>query len=530
LTNENRASSARPRWVAIVLAAALLLGLVARLSLALRPPAELTPVCLADDAFYYLRIAEHILAGDGPTFDGRTATNGYHPLWMGVSLLAVFITKSATAGASVLLLLLALIGTANAYLLGHIAAKTLGETAGMVATIFWSLNPLVYFTELMGVEAPLMTLLVFAATLVYLPLREADDAPLSRWLVWGVLIGLALLARTDAILFCAPLAVDALIVCRKRLPKALAAAGAAAATTLPWILYNLLTFGTVAQDSLRVLLLRQRAFQAATGEDLGSFLWRQLQTGFGDYLLRYVGLSSMYLAYGLPVLALGMLVAARLTGGKPLWTERTRALIHLLIWGAAAWLFYSLYFWDRKNWYFLPVLTALGLFFALAVAHLERVTQARRAGAVLLIAAGALIVAGYAAQAKNLAAHGYHPWQAAYLEAAQAVRELHAQEPAARIGAMNSGIISAFSGVDVVNLDGVVNPEIRRAMERKELPAYLERERIGYVVDHLELIGAYEIFADDAWKRSFKLVRRFQTSSFAGDVVLMKYEPPEETP
>ena len=110
------------------------------------------------------------------------------------------------------------------------------------------------------------------------------------------------------------------------------------------------------------------------------------------------------------------------------------------------------------------------------------------------------------------------------------MRELYAQEPAARIGAMNGGIISAFSGVDVVNLDGVVNPEIRRAMARRELPAYLRRERIGYVVDHLEMIGAYEIFADEAWKRSFKLVRRFKTSSFAGDVVLMKFAPPEATP
>ena len=104
----------------------LLLGLVARLSLALRPAAELAPVCLADDAFYYLRIAEHILAGDGPTFDGRTATNGYHPLWMSVSLLAVFVAKSAKSGASVPFLFPSLFGTAKPFFAVAMAPQTPG--------------------------------------------------------------------------------------------------------------------------------------------------------------------------------------------------------------------------------------------------------------------------------------------------------------------------------------------------------------------------------------------------------------------
>lgn len=35
-----------------------------------------------DDMFYYLRVAQHIVAGHGSTFDGVAPTNGYHPLWM----------------------------------------------------------------------------------------------------------------------------------------------------------------------------------------------------------------------------------------------------------------------------------------------------------------------------------------------------------------------------------------------------------------------------------------------------------------
>ncbi|HEY58279.1 MAG TPA: hypothetical protein G4O04_07085 [Anaerolineae bacterium] len=35
-----------------------------------------------DDAFYYFKTAQNIVAGRGVTFDGTGSTNGFHPLWM----------------------------------------------------------------------------------------------------------------------------------------------------------------------------------------------------------------------------------------------------------------------------------------------------------------------------------------------------------------------------------------------------------------------------------------------------------------
>ncbi len=45
-----------------------------------------------DDTFYYTRIAEHIAAGHGSTYDGMEATNGYHPLWQGVLAVLALVT------------------------------------------------------------------------------------------------------------------------------------------------------------------------------------------------------------------------------------------------------------------------------------------------------------------------------------------------------------------------------------------------------------------------------------------------------
>src|SRR5690554_1734008 len=39
-----------------------------------------------DDAWYYWNIADHLAAGDGSTFDGVNLTNGYHPLWLAISV------------------------------------------------------------------------------------------------------------------------------------------------------------------------------------------------------------------------------------------------------------------------------------------------------------------------------------------------------------------------------------------------------------------------------------------------------------
>lgn len=45
-----------------------------------------------DDAFYYIETAKHIVQEGYSTFDGITHTNGYHPLWMIVNVVIMFIT------------------------------------------------------------------------------------------------------------------------------------------------------------------------------------------------------------------------------------------------------------------------------------------------------------------------------------------------------------------------------------------------------------------------------------------------------
>ena len=68
-------SSNKTLW--LLIAASFSIGLL----FSLRPLPELLDQC-ADDAFYYLTIARNIVSGKGISFDGISATNGFHPLYL----------------------------------------------------------------------------------------------------------------------------------------------------------------------------------------------------------------------------------------------------------------------------------------------------------------------------------------------------------------------------------------------------------------------------------------------------------------
>jgi len=504
-------------------------GLLLRLWIAGNPPEKLIPICLADDAFYYLRIAENIVAGHGAVFDGRTPTNGYHPLWMIVSVAAVHIAGGAIAGVRLLLFLLALLGAANALLLWRLTERTIGPAAGLWAAGIWALNPLDVFTEMMGVEAPLMMTFALGALLVYEPWRSGERDSLGRRLGCGALLGLAVLARTDAVLLGLVLAGDMSLVLLRRdraarwrwLKGACTAAGAAFAVVLPWLLYNLATFGAVVQDSARALLWRERALWLLAGDSLSQKLRAQMAVGVQDYLLRLAGLPYYAVALLFWGLLIGAAVAARLADARPFWPQKRRLDGVLLVWGALVWSFYLLFFWQQKFWYFLPVHAALAVAGALAVGYVAEVAVSRRAATAVLVALFLLLGAGWTYQGSRIWRGGFQRWQEVYLEAAEQLKQMDRNDPGRRYGGFNSGIISAYSGLPVVNLDGVVNPEAAAAARRGELFDYLREQGIEVVVDHERLLAQADALDRVEWTKAFHLLRRFVTPPFAGDILII---------
>ncbi|MBK9206865.1 MAG: hypothetical protein IPL71_00580 [Anaerolineales bacterium] len=84
--------------------------------------------------------------------------------------------------------------------------------------------------------------------------------------------------------------------------------------------------------------------------------------------------------------------------------------------------------------------------------------------------------------------HGVWPHQQIMLTAG---RYLNANPLNERIGAWNAGIIAYYEGGHIINLDGLVNNDIYPYAIKNELPVYLRKKDIGYVIDFEPMFTLY---------------------------------------
>jgi hypothetical protein len=202
-----------------------------------------------DDAWFYLQIAHNLAAGSGSTFHGRGFTNGYHPLWMGLSTLIALGTgldrPAALYGTILLQAFLGILGGVFFWRLAR-AASLPYPTLGLAF-----LGVVFYSGQWYGSEAWLnMTLQLLSLLLL---LRARGQTRAGFWLLAGASLGLAILARLDLIFF-AGFAVLSPVVTRdaslrEGLRRALLLGVACAAVVLPYLLLNLLWTGHIVPIS-----------------------------------------------------------------------------------------------------------------------------------------------------------------------------------------------------------------------------------------------------------------------------------------
>jgi hypothetical protein len=79
----------------------------------------------------------------------------------------------------------------------------------------------------------------------------------------------------------------------------------------------------------------------------------------------------------------------------------------------------------------------------------------------------------------------------------------------ATVGSANTGYVQYYTDEhDVINLDGVVNPELHHAMKRGRWDCYLIRKNISYVIDLAHQIETYmsRVSTDAVRLRSMKML------------------------
>jgi 4-amino-4-deoxy-L-arabinose transferase-like glycosyltransferase len=260
-----RRGTFRGRLAAIV-AGAVVLRLIYVLVLARHVP-------MAGDSQFFNAEAHLVAAGKGyiepfvnAAYGTSVPTAAHPPLYPTVlAALSLFGLKSVLAHRA----LGAFLGGVTIVLVALIGRRVGGERAGLAAAAIAALYPLLVAADGAPMSESLYGLLIAACLLVALKLRDRRSIGLAAAL--GALVGLAALARSEALLL---LVLLALPLTRRAWRPLLAAVAACVVVLLPWTIRNYSAFDrlTLISHNDSTVLAGANCDKTYHGIDLGS--WR----------------------------------------------------------------------------------------------------------------------------------------------------------------------------------------------------------------------------------------------------------------
>lgn len=507
-----------------LLAAGLVaLGLAARIALAWQPLPVLVPKVLSDDAFYYYKIAEHMAQGLGPTFDGERLTNGFHPLW---ALLLSGLSLAQGEGRVPIpwaLSVAALLDAGTGALIYLVARRALGKTwPALLSAGVYLLHPMAILEGVNGLETALATL-AFAGLFAYYLLVLRPRPTWAAYAGFGLVSAGMVLARTDYVFLTVVLGLERLWASRGRALPHLALAGVVFLLGVaPWFAWSQGAVGSLVQTSGLAVpyVIRTYLFDLSglTGvlRWLGPVLY--LSSALAQGLVRYGG------AQGLVLILLLLLWAAarRSRAGAPDPRPAGSTALFLPLLASALHLGFHAYGrWFLRGWYYAPWMVGLAWAVGWVASHTQVPPSLPRRWAWGGLAVVFLAVA--IGQGVLIWRQGLWPWQERVVEASLWARENLPQ--GVRLGAFNAGIPGYFSGLTVVNLDGVVNGEAFAAVRGRRILAYLEEAGITYLLDWRSTVeGDYRPFFEGGYLVHLRPLRTFP-DPYHGEVVLYQVGP-----
>ncbi|MGQ9457243.1 MAG: hypothetical protein ACUVS5_03040 [Anaerolineae bacterium] len=497
-------------------------GLAVRVAIAWQPLPVLVPKVLSDDAFYYVKIAEHMAQGLGPTFDGEHPTNGFHPLWALLLSGLALAQGEGRVPLSWALSVSALLDAGTGFLIYLVARRTLGGTGpALLSSGVYLLHPLAILEGVNGLETALATL-AFAGLFAYFVLVLRPRPTWAAYAGFGFLSACMVLARTDYVFLTVVLGLERLARERGKAVPRLALAGLVFLLGLaPWLVWSQVAVGTLVQTSglavphvIRVYLFNLSGLTGVL-RWLGPVLY--LSSALAQGIVRYGGAQGLVLILLLLLWTAGRRSRAvpgpRPVGSGALFLPLLASALHLG--------FHAYGRWFLRGWYYAPWMVGMAWAVGWVAAHAEWPPLPPRRWIWGGLAAVFLAVA--VGQGVRTWGRGLWPWQERVVQASLWAKEN--LPPGTRLGAFNAGIPGYFSGFAVVNLDGVVNGEAFAAVRERRILAYLERAGVTHLLDWRSTVEVdYRPFFEEGYLAHLRSLRTF-ADPYHGEVVLYQVEP-----
>jgi len=512
-------------WRNVLLAITLPLaaaGILVPLILALFGSENLLMIVIKDDGFYFLTLARNLAHGHGATFDRLGPTNGFHPLWAFVlTPIFWFPYASVYTPARIAILVATLLHALGGAAVYRAARALTDREAARLAALFFVANPLGVYLVVSGMESPLVSVLLAALAAESLRLRQgtigsAGPVSRSRIVAIGILGGLCILARTDSIILLGFVLTSALLLVTDetdrpfavRIRRTLFVGLLSSAVVAPWIIWNLVRFGTVVQVSARAHHLHSVTERALAGTSASTQSWTLGPAVVRGVLKLTSQRTHLHVSVILPILlaALGIGIgwAGSLLRRQKMRSDlfaRLRCLDAPILY-AVGFLFACFFFLGHiRSWYMGGPLAVAGIVMAIPAFYATRGELAGRFARAL----SALVFAGLTigllplwfifGNEVAIANKEMHPWR----EASAWV--LQHTKPEDRLGSFGTGAFAFLTSRTVVNLDGVINNRVIDWLERRQMASYLRHEKIRYVIDSPHFAPFYlNAYGEPGWK------------------------------
>ena len=231
----------------------------------------------ADDGYFYLQVADHVVKGEGFYFNTLYKTNGFHPLWGWICSFLAFINPGKKE---------------DLFYLVWVFQLILFGASLVQLKKFWNNSSLILFpiTFLFIIFCNLGTLFLTEAfiNLFWLSyfLRKEESSQLSPFRL-GIILGLIFLARLDNVFIILFLGIYIVFVQKKFNLKRVFELGVGFCLfTVPYLAYNYIEFGSIFPVSGKIK----------------SFFPAFKMYGFNQYAIVLLGATILYLIVLITVL------------------------------------------------------------------------------------------------------------------------------------------------------------------------------------------------------------------------------------